>query len=228
MFFPFYGPTMIILIPGILIAIWAQMKVKSTFAKWSKVRTSQNITGAEIAKTILNQHGLDEIPIRETKGKLTDNYNPVKRTLNLSQSVYDSSSVAAVGVAAHEAGHAIQHNKGYAPLLARNGIFPLAKIGSWLPYPLFIIGFIMGHPLLIKIGIYLFSGFVAFTVITLPVEFNASKRAIMILRQSDYLTGQELVGVREVLSAASLTYVAAALSAVLSLLRLLILSGRRD
>lgn len=228
MFFPFFDPTMILLIPGILIAIWAQMKVKNTFAKWSRVRTSQNITGAEIAKTILNQHGLSKIPIRETRGKLTDNYNPVKRTLNLSESVYDSSSVAAVGVAAHEAGHAIQHNRSYTPLLVRNGIFPIAKFGSWLPMPLIILGMIMSMPGLIKIGIYLFSGFVAFTLITLPVEFNASKRATVILRQSGYLTKQELVGVRDVLSAASLTYVAAALSAILSLLRLLILSGRRN
>ncbi len=140
----------------------------------------------------------------------------------------DSSSVAAVGVAAHEAGHAIQHNRSYVPLMVRNGIFPIANFGSWLAYPLFIIGFIMGHPSLVKIGIYLFTGFVVFTVITLPVEFNASKRAILILQRSGYLSRQELVGVREVLSAASLTYVAAALTAILSLLRLLILSGRRN
>jgi len=229
MFFPFFfDSTFIILIPGLLIAIWAQMKVKNTFARWSRVGTKQNITGAEIARTILNQNGLDKIPIKQTGGKLTDNYNPIKRTLNLSESVYNSVSVAAVGVAAHEAGHAIQHNKRYMPLLARNGIFPIANFGSWLAYPLFIIGLIMGHPSLIKIGIYLFSGFVVFTVITLPVEFNASKRAVLILQNSGSFSRQELAGVKDVLSAASLTYVAAALQAILSLLRLLILSGNRD
>lgn len=224
----FLDKTFLLLLPGLFLAIWAQMKVKRTFAKWSRVMTSQSITGMEVARTILNNHGLDNIPIRPTAGKLTDNYNPIKKTLNLSEPVYGSSSVAAAGVAAHEAGHAIQHSKSYMPLLVRNGIFPIANFGSWLAYPLFIIGLIFGHPSLIKIGIWLFTGFVVFTVITLPVEFNASKRAVAILSRSGYLTGQELVGVKQVLSAASLTYIAAALTALLSLLRFLLLSGNRD
>ncbi len=228
MYLPFgLDSTFLLLIPGIIIAIWAQMKVKSTFSKWSKVATNQGVTGSEVARTILSNHGLDNIPIKPTRGRLTDNYNPVKKTLNLSEPVYGSSSVAAVGVAAHEAGHALQHNKNYTPLFVRNGIFPVARFGSWLAFPLFFIGFFFHQPSMVKIGIYLFAGFVAFTLITLPVEFNASRRAVGILTNSGNFTKQELVGVKEVLSAASLTYVASALMALLQLLRLLMLSGRK-
>ncbi len=226
MFIPFWDPTFLLLIPAIILAVWAQVKVKKTFAKWSRVATSKKITGMEIARTILDTNGLNRIPIKETPGKLTDNYNPVKKILNLSQSVYDSSSVAAVGVAAHESGHAIQHKNAYFPLAFRNGIYPVANFGSWLAYPLFILGLFMGSPALLKIGIWLFSGFVVFTVVTLPVEFNASTRAIQILKNSGNFNSSELTGVKEVLNAAALTYVAAALTAILNLLRLLILERK--
>lgn len=228
MFSLYFDWTMILLIPGILFALWAQNKVKSTFAKWSRVMTSKNITGLEIAKMILNSKGLNKIPVNLTRGKLSDNYNPINRTLNLSNEVYNSSSVAAAGVAAHEAGHAIQHNRSYAPLLVRNGIFPVARFGSWLAFPLVILGLIFSIPPLVKIGIWVFAGFVAFTVITLPVEFDASKRAVRLLAGSGYFNEREIIGVKEVLNAAALTYVAAALSAILNLVRLLILSGRRN
>ncbi len=228
MFLPFWDPTLILLIPGILLALWAQMKVKSTFKKWSKVMTSNKITGVEIARNILDNNGLNKIPINETKGHLTDNYNPIKKTLNLSQPVYSSSSVAAVGIAAHEAGHAIQHKNSYFPLSFRNGIYPIANFSSWLSYPLVIMGIIMSTPVLIKIGILLFSAFVVFTVITLPVEYNASRRAVRILTRSGTLNRSELAGVKKVLNAAALTYVASALTSLLNLLRLLILSGDRD
>jgi len=224
----FWDPTFILLIPGLLLAIWAQMKVKMSVAKWSKVLTTNNISGVEVAQLILDKYGIRSVSVRKTSGFLTDNYNPIKRTLNLSPGVYGSTSVAAVGVAAHEAGHAIQHNKGYIPLMVRNGIFPIANFGSWLAYPLFFLGWLFGQLSLMKLGIYLFTGFVVFTVITLPVEFNASRRAVKILTNSGLLTRDEIVGVKEVLTAAAYTYVAAALSAILNLLRLLILSGDRD
>lgn len=228
MYLPFWDPTIIILLPAIVLAIWAQVKVKKTFTQFSKIANSKGITGAEIARKILDNNGLNKIPINQTRGELTDNYNPVKRTLNLSQVVFGSSSVAAIGVAAHEAGHAIQHKKAYLPLAFRNGIYPVANFGSWLAYPLFFIGLFMGQPQLLKLGIWLFTGFVIFTVITLPVEFNASKRAVKILTNTGYFSTTDLTGVRKVLNAAALTYIAAALSALLNLLRLLLLAGNRD
>lgn len=229
MFFPFYNSSILILIPGILIAIWAQWKVKNAYNKWSQVKMPSRITGAEMAKIILNNNGLSNIPIKPTEGELTDNYNPINKTLNLSENVYNNDSVAAIGVAAHEAGHAIQHNTGYLPLLFRNGFFPIANFGSMLAFPLFILGIFMGYnKFLIDLGIWLFSAFVIFTIVTLPVEFNASKRAVEILTNSGALNVNELSGVKEVLSAAALTYVASALSALLNLLRLLIMSRGRD
>lgn len=228
--FPFFfDPTYILILPGLIIALWAQAKVRSAYAKWSRIRTKSGLSGAEIAKIILQGYRLDDIPIREIPGELTDNYDPIKKRLNLSSEVFNSDSVAALGIAAHEAGHAIQHNYGYIPLTVRNGIYPIANFGSMLAFPLFFLGIILGYnKFLIDLAIYLFAGFVAFTLITLPVEFNASKRAVAILTNTGYLTSAELAGVKEVLSAAALTYVASALTALLQLLRLLILRGDRD
>jgi len=229
MLFPFWDSTFLLIIPGLILALWAQAKVRNAYNKWARVRTQSGLTGAEIAKIILDGYRLSDIPVREIPGELTDNYDPIKKRLNLSESVYESNSVAAIGIAAHEAGHAIQHNFNYIPLKLRNGIFPVASFGSTLAFPLFFIGLIMGYnKFLMDLGILLFTGFVAFTLITLPVEFNASKRAIAILQNSGYFSRQELIGVREVLSAAALTYVASAATAILQLLRLLILRGDRD
>jgi len=219
---------MILLLPAIILSIWAQARIKKTFAKFSKVTTSKRLTGAQIARSILDTNGLDKVPVNEIEGNLTDNYNPIKKTLNLSRTVYDSPSIAAVGVAAHEAGHAIQHKKAYFPLAIRNGIYPITRFGSWLAFPLILIGFFMASPALIKIGIWLFAGFVAFTLVTLPVEFNASRRAVQILTSTGYFSPAELSGVGKVLNAAALTYVAAALTALMNLLRLILLSGNRD
>ncbi|MBN1898346.1 MAG: zinc metallopeptidase [Spirochaetes bacterium] len=222
----FWDSTFLLIIPAFILALWAQSRVKSAYSKWARVRTRRGITGADMAEKILSGNGID-VPVKEIAGELTDNYDPIKKSLNLSQGVFGSDSVAAVGIAAHEAGHAIQHSKGYAALKFRNGIFPVARFGSNLGFFLFFIGLIMGYnKLLMDIGIYLFTAFVAFTIITLPVEFNASKRAVAILQSSGYLDTKEITGVKEVLSAAAWTYVASATMAIMQLLRLLILRGR--
>lgn len=229
MFFPFFDSTFLLIIPGLVLALWAQSKVRNAYNKWSCIRSKSGMTGADIAKLILTGHRLSDIPIREIQGELTDNYDPIKKRLNLSEDVFEGDSVAAAGIAAHEAGHAIQHNVGYIPIKLRNGIYPIASFGSTLAFPLFFIGLIMGYnKFLIDLAIYLFAGFVAFTLITLPVEFDASKRAVAILQTSGYFTREELIGIKEVLSAAALTYVASAATAILQLLRLLILRGSRD
>ncbi len=206
-------------------AIYCQFKVSSTFKKWAEVPSSRGVTAGEVARKILNNAGLSDIPINAIPGQLTDHYNPVNRSLNLSESVYGSDSVAAIGVAAHEAGHAIQHKTSFSPLILRNGIYPLANIGTMLSYPLFIIGMLMGmNRLLIEIAIYLFSFATLFTIITLPVEFNASSRAKAVLASNGYLSVQEMKGVDAVLGAAAMTYVAAALSALVNLLRMIFIS----
>ncbi len=228
MYMPFLDPSLLLLIPVFIFALWAQTKVKSSFNKWAKVQTSRGISGADMAKLILQNHGIN-IPIKETPGELTDNYNPIKKSLNLSKDVYSSTSVAAVGIAAHEAGHAIQHNKGYSPLAIRNAIFPVANLGSTLAFPLFFLGLIFGYnKFLMDLGIWLFIGFTAFTVVTLPVEFDASRRAVILLKNSGYFNTQEIKGVKEVLNAAALTYVAAVLSALVNLIRLLLIRGSDD
>lgn len=215
------GPSFLMLIPAILLAIYASTKVRSSYRKWAAVRTQQAITGAEVAKNIMDTSGISNVRIEHVTGTLTDNYNPINHTLNLSEGVYNGDSVAALGIAAYEAGHAIQHKKGYTALAFRNGIFPIARFGSFLAFPLLIIGMLFYKPGLINLGILLYAGFVIFTVITLPVEFNASKRAVKILKNGNYLTSHELNGAKEVLNAAALTYVASAAMAISQLLRLL-------
>lgn len=236
--FMFFDPTMILLIPGIILAGWAQLKVKSTFSKYSEYEARSGLTADQIARDILNRGGLSggvnrsgqnpkglQVEVGHVSGNLTDHYDPRDQSLNLSDSVYGSRSLAAIGVAAHEAGHAFQHAQGYTPLQIRASLVPVANFGSTLAFPLVIGGIFLGTPMLAEIGVLLFSFAVLFGLVTLPVEFNASSRAIAILSEGGYLTADEIPAARKVLNAAAWTYVASALIAVLSLLRLLIISG---
>ena len=227
----FWDYTFFLLIPPLLLALYAQGKVRGTYAKFSRVGASSRVTGARLAKEILDLGGAHGVGVEQTPGRLSDHYDPRKRLLRLSPGVYDSHSIAALGIAAHEAGHALQHQTGYAPLHLRNLIYPLASFGSTLAFPLFFIGFLMssrGPSVLMDIGILLFSGAVVFSLLTLPVEFNASKRAMALLRERGYLKGRELDGARRVLSAAALTYVASTAMAAMQLLRMFILRSSRD
>jgi len=233
--FGFFDPTMIIVIPGIILTLWAQAKVQSAYGKYAKIRSRSGITGAQVARDILNQAGFAGVKVERTPGKLTDHYDPRDGTLRLSEGVYDSQSIAALGIAAHEAGHAIQHGEKYGALMLRTSIAPAAATGSQLGIWIFMIGILISAfstanmTWLIDIGLILFSVAVAFTIITLPVEFNASNRAIAILERGGYLTSDEIPEARAVLRAAAWTYVAAAATAVLTLLRLLVIRNmRRD
>jgi Zn-dependent membrane protease YugP len=222
-------PLFLWVIAVLVFALYAQFKVSSSFRKWSQVASARGVTAEQVARSILDRAGLHDVPINRTPGELTDHYNPMNRSLNLSQSVYGNDSIAALGVAAHEAGHAIQHKKSYAPLVLRNGIYPLANIGTMLSYPLFILGMMLGgNQILIQIAIYLFTFATLFTLITLPVEFDASNKAKAILVQGGYLSRSEMQGVNAVLGAAAMTYVAAALSAVVNLLRMIFLSRSEE
>ena len=224
-----FDPTYILVLIGAVICMMASAKVKSTYQKYSQYRSMSGMTGAMAAERILHSAGIYDVTIQHVSGNLTDNYNPGKKTLNLSDSVYNSTSVAAVGVAAHECGHAIQHQQGYAPLTIRSAIVPVANFGSTLAWPLIILGLIFGQggSLLIHIGILCFSLAVLFQLVTLPVEFNASSRALTILEQQGILSESELPYTRKVLGAAALTYVASAAAAILQLLRLILLFGGR-
>ncbi|WP_125762515.1 zinc metallopeptidase [Companilactobacillus hulinensis] len=221
-----FGPTYILVIIGIAISLWASWYVKHNFDKYDQFDSRRGTTGAEAARYILDQSGLQDIQINRVSGNLTDNYNPGDKTLNLSDSTYSSTSVAAIGVAAHECGHAIQDQQSYAPMRARAALVPAVNIGSKFSIPLIFLGIILGaNHLFITIGIWLFALVVLFQVVTLPVEFNASGRAIKILSSGDLLESDEVPMVRKVLGAAALTYVAAALSSALQLLRLILLFG---
>ena len=228
MYFPFYDSTMLLLIPGIILALYAQSKVKSTFERFSKVASAKRMTGAEVAKAILVSEGLEHVNVEMISGKLSDHYDPRQKVLRLSPEVYQGSSLASLGVAAHETGHAIQHAAGYWPLNIRHSLVPVANFGSTLAFPLFFIGLLLPGTGLIKIGIYLFSAVVLFQIVTLPVEFNASRRAVAILGGQGYITSSEIAGTKSVLDAAALTYVAAALVGLLNLLRLILMSRGRD
>jgi Zn-dependent membrane protease YugP len=220
---------MILLIPALIFSFYAQSKIQTTFNRFLKVKTHSGITGSEAARRILDINGLWNVPVEPIRGNLTDHYDPSKKVLRLSENVFYGSSIASVGVAAHEAGHAIQHEKSYAPLLIRNSLVPVANIGSNLSWILIILGFALGFGNLVNLGIWLFSAVVLFSIITLPVEFNASSRAIGQLEGNGLLYGDELRGARKVLSAAALTYVASTLVAVSQLLRLIFISrNRRD
>lgn len=232
MFFPFYyDPTYILLLPAIILAIYAQTKVQSTFQRFLRVRASSGMTGAQVARALLDKNNLSDVTVEIVPGHLTDHYEPRTKKLRLSPEVYHGTSLAALGVAAHETGHAAQHAQEYIPLNLRNAIFPVANIGSNLAFPLFFIGLLFGRggTFLMDVGILLFTFAVVFQVVTLPVEFNASKRALAMLESEGYLLrGQEVAGARKVLNAAALTYLAATAMAVLQLFRLLLLRGYRD
>lgn len=223
----YWDSTIIILIPAIIFSIIAQIMVKSAFSKYSKVRNSRGLTGADAAREILDRNGLTNVRIEHISGSLTDHYDPKANVIRLSDDVYGSATVAAVGVAAHEAGHAVQYAEGYYPIKIRNAIIPVTRFGSSLSTPLVILGLVLSWDFIITAGILLFCAVVLFQAITLPVEFNASGRALKTLRSSHFLEDDEMKGARSVLTAAAMTYVAAMLSALLSLVRLLVISGRR-
>ncbi|MGI6349817.1 MAG: zinc metallopeptidase [Eubacteriaceae bacterium] len=225
-----YEVTLLILIPGILFSIFASIKVRTTYKKYSKIGNSKNITGRAAARRILDSAGLSNVKIEPVGGNLTDHYDPRAYVLRLSEGVYDSTSVAAIGIAAHEAGHAIQHARQYSPVVIRNAIVPVVNIATNASWIIFLIGLFFNNNtgwVLMNIGIFLFLGAVIFQIITLPVEYNASSRAVAELGSLNLGDGQDLKGVRKVLGAAALTYVAALLMALLQLFRLIALRGRR-
>lgn len=223
-------PTFILVIPALILAFYAQARVKGAYRKYSQVHASSRTTGAQTAHQLLQSAGAGDVRIEKAAGELTDHYDPRKKVLRLSQGVHDSTSIAALGIAAHETGHAIQHHQHYQPMHLRSLIYPVASLGSTLAFPLFFIGFITsrGPSLLMDIGILLFAGAVAFSVVTLPVEFNASKRALALLEERRFLSGEEMVGARKVLGAAALTYVASTAMAATQLLRMFIMRSSRD
>ena len=227
-----FDPTIILVLIGVVISLWAQSRVTSNYNKYSKVRSRTGMTGAEAAMRLLHSQGIYDVTVRRVAGNLTDHYDPRTKVVNLSESVYGSASIAALGVAAHECGHAMQHNDGYAPLRFRSALVPAANFGSRISWPLILVGLMiggLGSPLC-QIGILMFSLAVLFQLVTLPVELNASNRAVRLLDSQGILSGEEVRGTRSVLTAAALTYVAAAASSILQLLRLVILYGgrRRD
>lgn len=228
----YFDPTYILIIIAAIISLIAQWRVNSAFSKYSRVASMSGMTGAQAARMILQSNGINDVSVQRISGKLTDHYNPSTKVLNLSESVYGSKSVAAIGVAAHECGHAIQHARGYFPLSLRTALVPVANIGSQLSWVFIIVGAILSfNQTLITIGIIMFSAAVLFQLVTLPVEFNASARALEQLESNGILYRDEVSQTRKVLSAAALTYVAAAATAILQLLRLIILfggRGRRD
>ena len=229
MHFPFFfDSTMLILIPAIIISFIAQMMVKSAYSKYSEVRTHNGNTGSEIARSMLDEAGLYDVPIEIVNSELGDHYDPRSRVLRLSPDVYSKATVAAAGIAAHEVGHALQHQRSYAPLVLRNTIAPAVNISSNLSWGIFFAGLIFSVRPLLTIGIILFTAVVLFQVVTLPVEFNASRRALEVLESRNILYSDELKGAKKVLGAAALTYVAAALMSILQLIRLIALSKRND
>lgn len=230
-FYGFDWTYLVFIVPCIIITLICQVNVKSTFSKYSKIRNSRNMTGAQAAEYVLRKNGVSGVRIEHVAGNLSDHFDPRTNVIRLSDSVYNSTSVAAVGVAAHEAGHAVQHAQNYLPNRIRTAILPLARIGSQLSWILILIGLLFTAKVgftFLYIGIVLFSLSVLFTIATLPVEFNASKRALECIKNSDLLYGDEYVGAKRTLQAAAMTYVAAALTAVMQLLRLIAIAKRRN
>ena len=222
----FFDPLYLLLMaPAFLISLGAQIWVKSAFSKYSKIDSTSGYSGAQAAYNILRRNGIDDVDIEETSGFLSDHYDPRTKTLRLSPNVYRSTSLAALGIAAHEAGHALQHAYGYVPLQLRSLLVPVTSVGSNLAWPLLIIGFILHSAMLVQVGIIFFAGVVLFQLVTLPVEFNASSRALSALRKSGLVTEYEISGSREVLTAAAMTYVAAAAAAIMQLIYFLIRAG---
>ncbi len=218
----------ILVIPAILLSLWAQSRVQSTFSRYQRMHAASGLTGCDVARRILDENGLTDVRVERVAGTLSDHYDPGARVVRLSESVWGSSSVAALGVAAHETGHAVQHARHYAPLTIRNAVIPITNFGAKLSMPLLLIGLLMGHQSLINLGILAFSLVTFFQLITLPVEFNASSRAMQTLVDGHVLRDDaEIQGTKKVLSAAALTYVAALIVSAAQLLRLVLLFGNR-
>ncbi len=224
--FIFKDYTLYFIIPGFIMVLWAQLNIQWTFNRWKQVET--DFTGEEMAKTILDENGIEDVSIEHVAGDLTDHYDPSSKILRLSDATYSSNSVAAVAVAAHEVGHAIQHNRLYTPLIARNNFAPVAQFASTIWGVLIFAGFFLRLPFLLEIGVVCYGVFFIFAVVTLPVEFDASKRAIVALEQDGSLNPEELDGARKVLNAAAMTYVAGAIMTLLQLVRLLVILNGRD
>lgn len=231
MYYPMYfDSTYILVLIGLVICLGASAKMKSTFSKYSRVRNHAGMTGRDAAEQVLRRAGIYDVRVEHISGDLTDHYDPRTKVLRLSDATYSSTSVAAVGVAAHECGHAIQHATGYAPLQLRSFLVPVANFGSSIAWPLILIGLIFNNQssvLFLNLGIFAFSLAVLFQLVTLPVEFNASRRAVQILGGSGMLYGEEIDATKKVLTAAALTYVAGTTSAILQLLRLILISNSR-
>lgn len=225
----YFDPTYVLVLVGAVLSIIASARVNSTFSKYARVRSMSGITGAQTAEAILRSKGIHDVRVEHIRGNLTDHYDPTKKVVRLSDSVYGSTSVAAIGVAAHECGHVMQHHEGYAPLNFRTALVPVANIGSKLGIPIILVGLLLGsNPILVNIGIWVFSLAVLFQIVTLPVEFDASKRALVCIEQYGIVTSDERKKSAKVLRAAAYTYVAAAAASILQLLRLIMLFGRRD
>ncbi len=221
-----YWLYLVIVGPALLFAIGAQIKVKNSFNKYSRVMSSRGLTGANAALQVLSYYGIHDVQIERVSGKLSDHYDPKSKVIRLSDSVFNSSSVAAIGVACHEAGHAAQHAQGYAPIKWRNAILPVCNIGSTLGIPIALIGLFLNNDFLVNFGLVLYSLIAVFQFITLPVEFNASKRAVEVIGQTNILDEEEIIGTKKVLSAAAMTYVAALATSIANLLRFIIMFGR--
>lgn len=229
--FGFFDPTFVLLIPALIFAMWAQWKVQSTYQKYSQVRAANGLTGREMAKAIMLRNGITDVGIEEVGGVLSDHYDPRAKMVRLSPANYEEPSIASIAVGAHEVGHVLQHARGYVPLAIRSAVAPVASVGSMAAFPLFLIGFLFRNSMglwLMDLGILFFTGAVLFQFVTLPVEFDASKRALVQLTESGSLAPQEVEGAKRVLDAAALTYVAAAAMAALQLLRLLLLRNSRN
>lgn len=220
---------LILVVPALLLAIWAQVQVKTTYRKYSRVPNSRGMTGAYAAQAVLNFYGITDVRIERVSGNLTDHYDPRSKVIRLSDGVYNSSTVAAIGIACHEAGHATQHAENYAPIKIRNAIIPVCNIGSTIGIPLALIGWIFSFSILIYVGLGLYAAVFIFQVATLPVEFNASRRAIKVIDETQLLRDDEIGGAKKVLAAAAMTYVASMMVSLANLLRLLLrFSNRRD
>lgn len=220
----------IFMLPALIISLWAQIKVQTTFAKYSKIKSLRNITGASAAHAVLQQNEVFNVKIQQIAGSLTDNFDPRNSTISLSQDVFSNDSVASIGVAAHEAGHAVQYAQNYSPMKLRSALVPVTQIGSTLAFPMIFLGLILPvqYSFVATIGIALFSLAVLFQIVTLPVEFDASRRAIATLEASGILNAEELDGAKKVLKAAAMTYLAATFSAIMNLLRILFLVNSRN